>query len=93
MSEQPPWNLALDVWMALGHDSREFGAYMERNPAWGDVWSNLMAAVRGPQAPCAEGVSGDDGNRCVLRDGHFGPHYGQDDVGRSEVPWRKEDRR
>lgn len=78
MSEAPPTYLALDLWMALGFDSEEFGAYCEQN-GFGNTWAKLLDVVKGPQRPCAEPVDSD--NWCVLREGHGGPHYAVSDVG------------
>lgn len=79
---KPPVYLAVDLWMALGMDSREFDAYYDRN-GWADTWSNLLARVRtlsGRQV-CPIVV---DGEPCVLLDRHVGPHMGASDVGSSE---------
>lgn len=80
----PPIYLALDLWQAMGLDSREFDAYYERN-GWANTWPNLLGAVRtkfGRRAVCPYAV--EDGEDCVLLMGHFGPHMGESDVGSSE---------
>lgn len=79
MSQPAKWRyLILDLWMASGRDSATFDPFVEEH---GDAltWSLLLAEVRGPQTPCMEPLDHDD--FCVFRDGHFGPHWGADDVG------------
>lgn len=78
MNDGQPVYLALDLWMALGFDSGEFGAYYERN-GWDDTWARMLDVVRGPRTTCAKAVDGDDW--CVLKEGHEGAHYGVGDVG------------
>lgn len=73
-----PLIVALDVWMALGFDSREFEPYVEVNGR-ADTWSRMLGCIRGPQVPCAKQVTETDW--CVLSEDHFGPCYGADDVG------------
>jgi hypothetical protein len=80
-TEQPPVYLALDVWMALGLDSRAFDAFYERN-GWADTWSILLDAVREDNVPKC-GAMTDEGP-CVLYRHNIGPHMVGDDVGRSE---------
>jgi hypothetical protein len=80
---KPPVYLAVDLWMAMGMDSREFDAYYDRN-GWADTWANLLAHVRRTygRLPCRYAV--EDGEDCVLMNGHTGPHMGASDVGSSE---------
>ena len=81
MSDSPPAYLALDLWMAVGLDSQDFCSYYEQN-GWADTWSNLLGVCRHlvGRRTCANPV--DDTDHCVLREGHIGPCYGADDVGR-----------
>lgn len=73
---------ALDLWMALRLDSRDFDGYVERN-GMAETWSVLLAAVRRSTgyplclAPTPEGV-------CVLAQHRIGPHMARVDVGSSE---------
>jgi hypothetical protein len=80
---QPPIYLALDLWMALGLPTDQFDDYYERNH-WANTWANLLAAVRQRtgRKVCWKPVG--QGERCVLTDRHFGPCYGDSDVGISE---------
>jgi hypothetical protein len=77
---EPPIYLALDLWMALGMDSRGFDGYYERN-GWATTWSVLLDAVRTADH-CEMPITMDED--CVLRTGHIGPHMGPSDVGSSE---------
>ena len=80
LPDAPPAYLALDLWMALGLDSRGFDGYYERN-GWATTWSVLLDAVR-TSPYCDAAVDSDED--CVLRSGHVGPHMGPSDVGSSE---------
>jgi hypothetical protein len=77
--------LVLDLWMAVGLDSQEFEPYWQRN-GLADTWSNLLSAVRRNFQGndwCRHPM--DDGSDfCVLRPGHFGPHWASTDVGSTE---------
>lgn len=77
MADAPPAYLALDLWMALGFDSRDFDAYYERN-GWANTWSNLLAGVRDivGREYCLQVV---DNEYCQLDAGHIGPHMGESD--------------
>lgn len=82
MPDTPPIYLALDLWQAMGMDSREFDAYYERN-GWADTWANLLGDVRekyGRQVCGAE----NDGEVCVMLAPHIGPHMSAEDVGSFE---------
>ena len=81
-ADSPPVYLALDLWMALGMPSKGFDGYYERN-GWADTWSNLLGAVR-RQSGRKECPIIAAGERCVLINGHIGPHMGASDVGSSE---------
>jgi hypothetical protein len=81
---EPPIYLALDLWMALGLDDREFDAYYDRN-GWADTWSNLLGRVREHFRGETCGWVTEDGEPCVIDiAGHVGPHMGASDVGASE---------
>lgn len=88
MADAPPAYLALDLWMALGFDSRDFDTYYERN-GWANTWSNLLAGVRDivGREFCLQVV---DNEYCQLEAGHMGPHMGESDLGYGEpLPVRK----
>ena len=82
MSDAHPAYLALDLWMAIGLDSREFDGFYERN-GWADTWSILLDAVRRTygRQECGEEQ---DGEVCVLLAPHIGPHWSASDVGSTE---------
>lgn len=82
MPESPPIYLALDLWLAMGLEGQDFDAYYERY-GWADTWATLLNAVRTKygRETCGEGQ---DGDVCVLRGPHIGPHMTVDDVGTSE---------
>ena len=81
---KPPAYLALDLWMALGLDDREFDAYYERN-GWADTWSNLLAEVRRSVRMETCSAVTPEGEPCVMQMlGHVGPHMGASDVGTAE---------
>ena len=82
MADAPPIYLALDLWMALGLDSRHFDAYYERN-GWANTWANLCGGVRDAvgREPCLALI---ENEYCQLDFGHIGPHMGESDLGYGE---------
>lgn len=78
----PDAYLALDLWSALGLDSRDFDAYYERN-GWAETWAVLLDRVRtlGGVGHCLAPV---DGEYCGLRPHTVGPHMGASDLGSGE---------
>jgi hypothetical protein len=81
MSDSPPIYLALDLWIALGLDSREFDAYYGRN-GWEDTWSNLLGEVRTMRVPYCLAMT--DEGPCVLHRHTVGPHMAEGGVGHFE---------
>ena len=80
-TRMPDAYLALDLWIALGLDSRDFDAYYERN-GWANTWANLLGEIRSRSLPACAVI--EYGEQCELIGGHIGPHMGASDVGSSE---------
>lgn len=80
-----PVYLALDVWQALGGDVLEFDGYLERNGR-SETWASLVHYIRvlNGESRCGAHINDIDGPCVLLAHSDSSPHYGADDVGRSE---------
>lgn len=85
MTDAPPSYLALDLWAALGGEPQAFHDYYARN-GWSNTWATLLRAVRiqSGATRCGEYSREIEGPCVLLRHSDSSPHYGADDVGKSE---------
>ncbi len=80
--------MALDLWMATDRDSLDYHPFVAEH-GWALTWSLLLADVRPERPPCLEPTG--PGDFCVFDAGHFGPHYGSDDVAApTDLPPKRE---